>query len=186
MGNYSFATPQAAKQRTARMSDGRNNYGWVAYFAFLIVASLGVMIFMIWYNQSLQLTPEQLQEARTLWEEKGPKNYDMIYTKRINEDPPIKFAVKVRGGRVQEVLMNGKPLEADEDRRDDPRIFHSMTGLLRDMERFMDIDQKPKAPKVYVTLKSDEQTGRVIEYIRRVMGTRQRVQITVEKFTALD
>ena len=82
--------------------------------------------------------------------------------------------------------MNGKPLEPDEDRKDDMRIFHSISGLFHDIDRFMNMDQKPKAPKVYVTLKYDDQTGRVIEYIRRVMGTRQRVQITVEKFTALN
>jgi hypothetical protein len=160
----------------------RNKYGWIYYFVFLIVASVGAMLFMIDYNLRLQLKPEQLALARALWEEKGPKNYDMIYTKTINEDKPIKFAVKVRGGRVQEVLMNGKPLEADEDRKDDMRIYHSIGAMYHDFDRSMQRDQEPKAQKVYVSLKYDDQTGRVIEYIRREMKTRKRVQITVDKF----
>jgi hypothetical protein len=139
---------------------------------------------MIDYNLRLQLKPEQLAEARAVWEERGPKNYDMIYTKKINEDKPIKFAVKVRNGKVQEVLMNGKPLEADEDRQDDMRIYHSIGAMYHDFGVTMRRDQEPKAPPVYVSLKYDDQTGRVIEYIHRVMRTRQRVQITVEKFDA--
>jgi hypothetical protein len=164
----------------------RKNYGWIAYFVFLVVASVGAMLFMIDYNLRLQLKPEQLEEAKTLWAMKGPKNYDMIYTKRINEEQPIKFAVKVRGGQVQEVLMNGKPLEPDEDRKDDMRIYHSMGAMYHDFDGTMRRDQEPNAPKVYVSLKYDDQTGRVIEYIHRNMRTKQRVQITVEKFGALD
>ena len=167
----------------------KQNYGWVWYFAFLIVASVGVMFFMIWFNLSIQLTPEQFETAKTRWQEADIKNYNMIYTERHSNEGAEKstvFAVKVRGGKVQEVLMNGKPLVKNEEQTDDPRIFHSMDSLYRNIERFLEMDGRPKAPRVYATLKSDEKNGRVIEYIRRVMGTKHRVQITVERVVVLD
>lgn len=170
------------------MTDGpkkKKNYGWLYYFIFLFVASVGVMAFMIWFNLSIQMTPEQLDAAMKTWEEKGPKSYDMIYTKRLNEEErAVRFAVKVRDRKVIEVLMDGKPLEKSADQAGDPRIYHSMTALYRDIETFQRHDAKPGAPKVYVTLKSREENGQLIEYIRRVMGSRQRVQIVVDKFEA--
>src|SRR3954447_17669598 len=87
------------------------NYGWVYFFVFIIIASVGVAAFMIWFNLSIQLTPEQLEDAQKLWKAKGPKSYDMTYTKRLNDDSKVdKFEVKVRGGVVEEVKMNGQKL----------------------------------------------------------------------------
>ena len=164
----------------------KKNYAWAWYFAFLVIASVGAMVFMIWYNNLMQLKPEELAAAKRRWQEANIKNYDMIYLEKHNEDKSTKFAVKVRNSKVQDVLMNGKPLEKSEERADDPRIYHSMDSMYRNIDRFMDLDQKPKATPVYVTLKWDEKNGAVIEYIRRVMGTRQRVQIVVEKFVPVE
>ena len=150
------------------------------FFAFLIVASVGVAAFMIWFNLSIQLTPEQLDEARNLWKEKGSKDYDLVYTKRLNEDTRVEtYKVKVRAGKVEEVLQNGKPLEQnkEEGQEQDPRIFHSMDQILRDIERFMDLDRKPGAPKVYVTAIFDDKNGTLRRYIRRVMGTTLRIEM---------
>jgi Family of unknown function (DUF6174) len=155
------------------------NYIWIYYFAFLIIASVGVAVFMIQFNRGLQLKPEELEANHKFWDEKGPKSYDMVYSKQISVDgPKTIFTVKVRAGKVEEVLMNGKPLEAGTD--NDPRSYHSMNGIFRDIERFMDIDQKRDAPKVYVTANFDPETGCVQRYIRYVMGTAQRVELNVK------
>jgi Family of unknown function (DUF6174) len=159
------------------------NHAWIYFFVFIVVASVGVAGFMIWFNLSIQLTPDQLEEAQRLWKEKGPKSYNMVYTKLLNDDPKVdKFEVEVRGGEVKKVQMNGKPLQREKEDGPDPRIHHSMDRLLRDIERFMELDKKPDAKKVYVTAIFDDKNGALRRYIRRVMGTTQRIEmhITVE------
>jgi hypothetical protein len=158
----------------------KKNHAWIYYFAFLLVASVGVAGFMIWYNLSIQLTTEQLESAAQLWREKGPTDYNMVYTKRLNDDAKIAtFNVEVRAGKVTKVLMNGRPLEKDNPEDSDPRIHHSMDRLFHDIERFMDIDRKPGAPKVYVTAIFDDKNGGLRRYIRRVMGTTLRIEMHV-------
>jgi Family of unknown function (DUF6174) len=156
------------------------NHAWIYYFAFLLVASIGAAGVMIWFNLSIQLTPEQLEAAEKLWREKGPKSYDMIYTKRLNEESKVdKFDVKVRAGKVQEVLMNGRALTKDKEEDQDPRIHHSMERLFHDVERFQELDKKPGAKKVYVTAIFDDENGALRRYIRRVMGTTLRIEMHI-------
>ncbi len=166
----------------------QKNYIWIYYFAFLVIASVGVTVFMIRFNLSIQLKPEELEAAHKLWEQKGPRSYNMVYTEQINaEERKTVFAVKVRAGKVVEVLMNGKPLEPtkEDGQVHDPRPYHTMDGKFRDIERFMDLDQKKDAPKVYVTADFDANDGHVERYIRNVMGTTQRVELNV-KLEAVD
>lgn len=166
----------------------RNNYGWIGFFVFLILASVGVTVFMIQFNLRIQLKPEQLEAARALWKEKGPKSYNMIYKKRLGTlDRDDVFVVKVRKGIVEEVKMNDVPLKAnkEEGQEHDPRIYHSMDSIFRDIERFMDIDQRPNAPKVYVIANFEEKTGYVARYIRRVMGGTDRVELNVMVLEAI-
>lgn len=160
----------------------RKNYAWIGYFAFLLVASVGVTAFMIWFNYRVQLKPEQLEAARELWKQSGPKSYNMIYTKEIGTGGRKEtFVVKVRNRIVEEVRMNEKPLVANSDgeQENDPRIYHSMDNFYRDLMKFMECDQKPDAKKVYVTANFDEKTGAVLRYIRYVMGTPDRVELNI-------
>ncbi len=160
----------------------RKNHLWIAYFAFLIIASVGVTVFMIKFNLSIQLTQEQLNTAWDLWKEKGPKSYNMIYKTRSGiSDRDDVFVVKVRNGVVTEVKLNDAPLKAnqEEGQLDDPRMYHSMDSIFRYIDRFMSIDQKKDAKKVYVVANFDDKTGYVVRYIRRVMGGTDRVELNV-------
>ena len=173
----------AARTPESPPSPPTKNHAWIYFFVFIIVASVGVAGFMIAFNLWIQLKPDQLEEARKLWQEKGPKSYNMVYTKRLNDDAKVdKFEVEVRGNEVKKVLMNGRPLQKEKDEDEDPRIHHSMERLFRDIERFMELDKKPEAKKVYVTAIFDDQNGGLRRYIRRVMGTTLRIEmhITVE------
>ena len=161
----------------------RNN-AWIWFFLFIFVSSIGVTGFMIWFNLSIQLTSDKLEASRKLWQDSGPKSYDMKYTKWINDDPNgITYRVKVRDGKAIEVKQ-GKELLEQKDRTDDPRMYHTMDALYRDVERFMDIDTKKGAKRVYVTAVFNEDHGAIRKYIRRVMGERERVEIRVEEFEA--
>jgi hypothetical protein len=160
----------------------RKNWGWLGYFLFLIVASVGVTIFMIMFNLRIQLKPEELEAAHKLWKENGPKSYDMVYKKKLGvinaEDV---FAVKVRNGKVESVRMNDAPLKRnkDQDPDQDPRIYFSMDAIFHDIERFMDLDQRNKDAKVYVVANFDPKTGAVIKYTRYDMRSKDRVEMNI-------
>ena len=176
----------AAPTPEPRPSPPRKNHAWIYFFVFIIVASVGVAGFMIAFNLWIQLNPEQLEAARKLWQEKGPTSYNLVYTKRLNDDTKVDtFEVEVRGREVKKVLMNGRPLQKEKDEHEDPRIHHTMERLFRDIERFMELDKKPGAKKVFVTAIFDDQNGGLRRYIRRVMGTTQRVEMHIT-VTAID
>jgi hypothetical protein len=59
-----------------------------------------------------------------------------------------------------------------------------MEGLFDFVERLMKIDSEPGSPKTYVpAIFDDQKTGGLRWYVRRVMGGRQRVEITVDTFS---
>jgi hypothetical protein len=160
----------------------RKNWGWMGYFAFLLIASVGVAGFMIWFNLSIQLKPEEVEAAQTLWKEKGPKSYDLIYRKRlgISGQEDI-FAVKVRDRKVESVRMNGEPLERNKEQKpdDDPRIYYSMDAIFHDIIVFMERDQRTKDAKVYVIGNFDAKNGAVQRFIRYDMKTKDRVELNI-------
>ncbi len=157
----------------------RNN-GWIWYFGFLFVASVGVALFMIWFNLSIQLKPEQLEIAHKRWRENGPKNYKMLLKKKLNnEDKVTTFMVNVRNKKVTEVMMDGKPLPQENDNERDMNVYHSMDATFSFVQTFMTKDHKENAPKVYVTALFDPENGALLRYVRRVMGTTQRVELNI-------
>jgi hypothetical protein len=54
------------------------------------------------------------------------------------------------------------------------------------MEGYMRMDTKPDARKVYVTATFEVETGAMRRYVRRVMGSTERVEILVKEFTPID
>src|SRR5688572_19363830 len=92
----------------------KKNYGWMIYFAFLLIASVGVAVFMIRFSLAIQLKPEDIEAAHKLWKEKGPKNYDMVMRKTVGIGGKEEvYAIKVRDGTVQDVMLDGRPLPKD-------------------------------------------------------------------------
>lgn len=168
--------------KTVEAFPPRKNWGWIGYFAFLLIASVGVAGFMIWFNLNIQLKPEDLEAAQALWKEKGPKNYDMIFRKKLGisaqEDV---FAVKVRNGKVESVRMNGEPLKPSEDQKpdEDPRIYYSMDALFQFLVVFMERDQRNKEGKVYCVGNFDAKNGAIQRYIRYDMKTKDRVEMNI-------
>ncbi len=178
------ADPTTAIQAGVNAGSGpaptpQNNYAWIWFFVFIVVASVGVTGFMIWFNLSIQLKPDQLETAWELWKENGPKNYNMVYTKRINDDRKVfAYGVKVRNGQVVEVKQDKEFLEKTKEHN--PLIYHSMDSLLRDAARFLEMDARPEAKKVYVTAIFDDKNGAMLRYVRRVMGGTERVELHIE------
>src|SRR5205085_6979009 len=124
------------------------------------------------------LKPEQLTAARKLWREQGPADYTLSYTTRVDDETnESRYRVVVRGGKTVASTFNGNA-EAPE------RLpFRGMEALFNDVERFQKKDIEKGSPKTYVrAIFDDQKTGGLRWYVRRVMGTHQRVEITVDQF----
>ena len=151
----------------------KKNLGWLWYFAGLAVLTILATAILATFNLRQQLKREQLDAARKLWEQHGPADYVLSYTKNAAGVSTDHFMVKVRAGRAREVLLNGLPLEEER------LAYYGMHRLFDDVERFLDIDDDKAAPRTYTRATFDPRNGALWWYVRRVMGTRQRLEITV-------
>ena len=153
----------------------RKNRLWVWFFVFVVTASALVAGFMIWFNLRQQLKPEQLEAAWERWKQQGPRDYVLTYRKELGQAESVDhFVVTVRGGKVESVLMN-------EVVRLDPEQlpYHSMDRVFRDIERFLELDAKEKRT-TFTTAIFDVEHGAVRRYIRRVPGTKERLQLDLK------
>jgi hypothetical protein len=171
--------PPGPPPATARPA--KPNRGWIWYFVVVLVLALGAAGTLVWYNLSQQLTPEKLQAARQLWKEKGPQDYAFRYTSRggTEREAVNQYAVVVRGGKVESVTLNGQFALPKRQFRD-----HRMEDLFDLIEDYLDRDEKEKR-KVFKVAVFDGKDGHLRRYVRRVTGTRERQEITVEEFRPL-
>ena len=165
------------------MTPRRKNSTWIWFFAFLAIASVGVAGFMIWFNRQLQLTPERLEAMMEQWRTHGPRDYRLRITKRISDEGPDQYEVTVLDRRVIDVRLNGQRLRDESNEPYPPgheRLqYYTMHHMLREIEVFLDRDKK--AGRVNFNVADfDEETGALRRYVRRVMGTTQRIEETVQ------
>jgi hypothetical protein len=159
----------------------RNNV-WIWYFVVLVALSFLAAGALVVVNLRQQLRPEQLEAARERWREKGPASYQLIFTRKIqNQSEQIdeEFAVRVRDRTVESLTLNGRPLE------ERLRNYYSMPSLFDQIEEFLEKDSKPGAERTYARARFSEDDGHLLEYVRRVMGKRDRTEIHVDRFEPL-
>jgi hypothetical protein len=157
------------------------NRNWVWFFVVLALLALAAVGISTAYNLRQQLRPDALENAQALWKEKGPASYVLEYTKTIGE--PETFVVKVRHRRTVSVMLypgdrvqgNGHSLE--------PRLFpyYGMDALFDDMARYLKMDAEPGAPRAMNRAVFDPQDGHLLDYVRSVSQTGQRVHIEVKR-----
>jgi hypothetical protein len=156
------------------MPPPKRNNNWKWFFAVVAVLALGASISLIVINLRQQLKPERLEANRKRWEASGPANYVMVYTTRKNlETTTDHYVVKVRNKKPYEVLVNGLPLTERLD-------YYGMSALFNDIERFLEIDSEKGKPRVFTKAHFDDTTGAIRQYVRRVMVSRERLEINVE------
>ncbi len=148
----------------------RNNR-WVWYFAALVVLAAAAVGTLVWFGMRQQLKPAELERAWALWKARRPANYDMTVTKTITT--PEVINVRVRGGKVVSVLDQGQPLE--------PRLYSSndMDAWFGFIEDFLKADAKT-GKRTFTKAVFDADDGHIRQYIRRVMGTPERLEIRVD------
>jgi hypothetical protein len=155
------------------------NRGWLWYFLILVVLTIAATGILVVYNLGQQLKPEELEAARKLWDEKGPANYTLVYKTKNKDDEEVTYRVKVREKKTVEATFSSssKNLSIDKEQLG----HYGMHGLFVDVERFMEIDQKKGARRIFCRAIFDPETGAIRWYVRRVMGSTERLEITVEK-----
>ena len=74
----------------------------------------------------------------------------------------------------REVTQNDKPLDPSRYPR------YDMTALMDDIETFLEEDAEPGRPRTYTVASFDPTDGHLIRYVRRVMGSSERIEINVQ------
>lgn len=162
------------------MTAPKRNRRWVWFFVALALLAVAVPTLMIAVNLGRQLRPEQLRAARERWQKHGPRDYQMKYTVKKGEDERADvYVVTVRGGRPAAASFNGIA--------EPPKRLHhyGMPALFDFIERFAEIDAKAKR-RVYAKADFGAEDGRLLHYVRRVMGGTERQEIRLQSFEVLE
>jgi hypothetical protein len=153
----------------------------VAFFLTLGALGAAAVTINFVYNLSLQLRPEQVAQARALWRQNAPADYDLewlVRTTHGGEDQDDENSLYVRGGRPALLGCNGELLYADPWfpalPRDDPRL-RGVEGMFDAMEEALRHDVSVGG-RNYCTATFDLRDGHPQHFIHRVRGTRERVE----------
>ena len=95
------------------MTDRRRSRAWVLFFAALLLLAAAAICLEVGFSLHQQLTPAALERARTLWDEKGPADYDLKYTVKRQSRSGDHLRATVRGGAVEAAEVDGTPLPPD-------------------------------------------------------------------------
>jgi hypothetical protein len=161
----------------------RRSRGWIWFFALL--AALGTCAIIIpWaYNLAQQLRPDQLADARERWAQFRPIDYDLEYVAKEDDKPGNdslagpdveSLSLRVRNGQIESALRNGKSIPQEEVRQ------FGVDALFDLIQRNLDNDGQPGQPRTFAHARFDKKDGHPVHYVRRVMGSRQRLEIIIE------
>jgi hypothetical protein len=158
----------------------RPGHRWVWFFVFLGVLTAGGIAANVWYNWQQQLTPEELSAARKLWDEKGPRDYQLEYEIKRETNPDLAgaateaYTVSVRDRKAVATTVDGRPLKpGDYD-------FDSMDSLFGIMDQQLHADADPAKPLPFVIARFDARDGHVLRYVHSVARTRERLEVRVK------
>jgi hypothetical protein len=183
----------AEKLEPPRSTPPRQSRGWIWYFSVVAVLTVLATGTLIWFNYRQQLKPEQLEAARKLWKEHGPKDYDLRYSVKTRDETRIDhYTVVVRGGKVQAVTLLGErrpavgPAPKAEAIPKEKFHYYGMPALFDQIEQFLDQDRQPDRPRVFAVARFDSQDGHLVLYRRSVSATREHQEIIVDEFKRQD
>ncbi len=161
---------------------------WLAFFAVLAVLGLAALIIPIVYNLSIQLRPEQVAQARALWQRAAPRNYDLdelvLTSHGGDEMDKDRYVILVRDGRTVLIGSNDVLIYVDPSLAavlgppvlalppEDPARY-GIEALFAQMEEALQ-HGVAAGGRDYVTATFDPHDGHPTRYIHRVRGTGER------------
>jgi hypothetical protein len=162
---------------------------WVVFFVVLGLLGIAAMVIPIVYNLGQQLRPEQLAAARERWRRNAPADYDLkllVHTTHEGRETEDEYLLAVRGGHPRALGSNRELLYIDPSAAvllgpgplalppEDPRRY-GVEALFGQMEEALRHDEA-SGGRNYVTAKFDPDDGHPQRYVRRVRGTKERVE----------
>jgi hypothetical protein len=161
------ASPRASSRR------------WRWFFLLLAVLAILAMGINYTYNQGQQLQRPQLEAARQRWQANPPRDYDLRVIRRYQgagSDRPTQSDIRltIRDGKIVNGTLDDQPLEA--------RLHaeYDVPGLFDAIDDFLSRDRRSGQPPTFLRAVFDKKDGHLLEFVRRVSGTRERQQIVVE------
>jgi hypothetical protein len=165
------------------MKEQPKNRNWIWFFVVMAVLAVIAAAIPLIYNLRQQLTLAELQAARERWQQNGPKSYVMEYSKHGSATGS--FVVTVRAGQVESVIMKTSPEDVGRPIEKRQYGYHDILGIMEDIERFLEMDAQPGAPRAFNRAGFDPQTGQLRHYTRSVSATGQSLQILVTRLEPL-
>jgi hypothetical protein len=173
--------------QTADFGPRTKSKRWIWFFVALAVLGLLAIGINLGYNLGEPLTPEKLQAARELWQQRRPADYDLkILTIQAGATMRNRYALKIRAGKIVEFLVNDRtpePLLNREGQEDFAAERYQVEeydidGLFDAIEKLMTDDRK--ANRSNFTRARFDKTDGHLQYYQRQVGGRQAQQIQVE------
>jgi hypothetical protein len=166
----------------------RRNRNWLWVFVtFGALACLSGVIIWVWKRTEPLSTVERLNEARALWGQRRPSDYDLkiartvMYKSSDGSTGTIvdKYFVQVRNGQVTGFLVNGREPEplfkTDGSRSLDAELrqreSYDISGLFDAIEEFMAMDAR-EGRKSFLRARFDKSDGHLMLFSRQVDGLR--------------
>jgi hypothetical protein len=174
------------------MAEPRNR-DWIWFFAILTVLGTAAVLIPLVYNLSLQLTPDQVTQARERWRAVGPADYELDYQERhthAGTTDETAYRVVVHDRQVVAVACDGEltmlagtapalavgpwpwVLPGPFGARDIDGMFDHIESQLR---QDLSLSHRP-----YATASFDPQDGHPTRYVRRIRGGAERLEWTVK------
>lgn len=159
----------------------RRNRNWVWVFGILLVLGVAAVSINWIFNVGQPLTKERLQEARNLWKQHRPNNYNVriIKTSMFASVDGSKgttvdeIVVHVRDRKITAFFVNGKEPEPLATARDEQqrRESYDMDGLYDSIEEFLRMDERENK-KSFMRARFHKSDGRLTLFTRQVNGLR--------------
>jgi hypothetical protein len=108
----------------------RRSRHWLIFFSALTLLAAAAVGLETWYNLRQQLTPEAAEQARALWQERGPADYDLKYNVVRQSRSVGHLRAWLRDGKLAGVEVEDTPLEPD------LYPFHDLAPLFAQAEMF--------------------------------------------------
>ncbi len=125
-----------------------------------------------------RLDPEDLDAARSLWRQSGVTDYDMDV--EVSGAATGRYAVVVRGGRLERIMRNGEPASpAAGDQWTVEGLFQTIDRefqMVKDSARALNMAE---GAQLVILGRFDATLGYPVDYVRQVTGSTQSVRIRV-------
>ena len=151
-----------------------------------LVGLVVTLVILRWrvYDPTPALSAEALREARELWRQRGPSDYDVEV--RVEGPQPGTYRVSVRGGQAIKAFRNDRPLTQQRTfgTWSVPGMFATIGRDVEQVERRASGNADRFTPDLTLRASFDRELGYPRRYVRMESGSTRDVSWEVTKLEA--